>query len=210
MSVVTIIKKFSNLLISKPQPTLTLVIMLSIFGPLVILSGGIWDAISHFLKEPEFFWTIQHVVVYGGVTMIASAYTGFTMSASGGVLGSILVIRKFVTRNMKKGIIIFLVGCIIQLVFGYADFISHEIFGLDGLVSWSHQPLELGLVLTTLGGFLMIKSLKYGKIKRFVPVSIISLIFSISWLGFNLSLLLGGTILCLPFYEIFSSGFAIL
>jgi len=200
MSAITIIKKFSNLLISKPQPILTLVITLSIFGPLVILSGGIWDAISHFLKEPEFFWTIQHVVVY----------TGVTMSSGGAVLGSILVIRKFVTRNMKKGIIIFLAGCLIQLVSGYADFISHEIFGLDGLVSWSHQPLELGIVLTTLGGFLMIKSLKYGKIKRFVPVSIISLIFSISWLGFNMLLLVEGIIFCLPFYEIFSSGCAIL
>jgi len=200
MSAVTIIKKLSNSLISKPQSVLNLVILLSIFGPLVILSGGIWDAISHFLKEPELFWTIQHVVVYAGVTM----------SSSAGILGSILVIRKFVTRNMKKGIIIFLVGCIIQIVFGYADFISHEIFGIDGLVSWSHQPLELGLVLTALGGFLMIKSLKSGKIKRFVPISIISLIFSISWLGFNLSLLVGGIILCLPFYEIFSSGCAIL
>jgi len=200
MSAVTIIKKLSNSLISKPQSVLNLVILLSIFGPLVILSGGIWDAISHFLKEPELFWTIQHVVVYAGVTM----------SASAGILGSILVIRKFVTRNMKKGIIIFLVGCIIQIVFGYADFISHEIFGIDGLVSWSHQPLELGLVLTALGGFLMIKSLTSGKIKRFVPISIISLIFSISWLGFSLSLLVGGIILCLPFYEIFSSGCAIL
>ena len=90
MSAITIIKKFSNSLISKPQSILTLVILLSIFGPLVILSGGIWDAISHFLKEPEFFWTIQHVVVY----------TGVTMSASGGVLGSILVIRKFVVSTM--------------------------------------------------------------------------------------------------------------
>ncbi len=200
MSVVTIIRRFSNSLISKPQSIMTLVVTLSIFGPLVILSGGIWDAISHFMKEPELFWTIQHITVYAGVTM----------SASAGILGSVLVIGKFVTTNMKKGIIIFLVGCIIQIVSGYVDFISHEIFGIDGLVSWSHQPLELGLVLTTLGGFLMIKSLKSGKIKRFVPISIISLIFSISWLGFNLSLLLGGTILCLPFYEIFSSGCAIL
>ncbi len=152
------------------------------------------------MKEPELFWTIQHVAVY----------TGVIMSASAGILGSVLVISKFVTRNMKKGIIIFLVGCIIQIVSGYVDFISHEIFGIDGLVSWSHQPLELGLVLTALGGFLMIKSLKSGKIKRFVPISIISLIFSISWLGFNLSLLVGGTILCLPFYGIFSSGCAIL
>ena len=200
MSAATIIKRFSNSLILKPQSVLTLVIILSIFGPLVILSGGIWDAISHFMKEPEFFWTIQHVAVY----------TGVTMSASAGILGSILVIRKFVITNMKKGIIIFLVGCIIQIVSGYVDFISHEIFGIDGLVSLSHQPLELGLVLTALGGFLMIKSLKSGKIKRFVPVSIISLIFSISWLGFNLSLLVGETILCLPFYEIFSSGCAIL
>ena len=59
-------------------------------------------------------------------------------------------------------------------------------------------------------GFLIIKSSNNKKLKKILPVSIMTLIFAISWLGFNLSLLVGGTILCLPFYEMFSSGCAIL
>jgi hypothetical protein len=200
MSAITIIRKLSSSLISNQQSIPVLVSILAIFGSVVILSGGIWDAISHFLKEPDFFWTTQHVVVYSGVTMISSA----------GLLGSILIIKKRVDKNMKKGIIVLLIGSIIQIIAGFGDSISHDVFGIDGLVSWSHQPLEFGILLTALGGFLIIKSIKYGKIKKLIPISIISLIFSISWLGFNLSLLAGGTILCLPFYEIFSSGCAIL
>jgi len=200
MSALTIIRKLSSSLISKPQLIQTFIVTLAILGPFVVLSGGMWDAISHFLKAPDFFWTIQHVVVYSGVAMISSA----------GLLGSILIIKKRVDENMKKGIIVVLIGSIIQIIAGFGDSMSHDIFGIDGLVSWSHQPLEFGILLTALGGFLIIKSIKYGKIKKLIPISIISLIFSVSWLGFNLSLLAGGTILCLPFYEIFSSGCAIL
>jgi energy-coupling factor transporter transmembrane protein EcfT len=138
--------------------------------------------------------------VYGGVTMIASA----------AVLGSIFVIKKFVDKNLQRGIKIIIVGSIIQILAGLGDSISHDEFGIDGLVSLSHQPLEFGLVLCALGGFLIIKSSNNKKLKKILPVSIITLIFAISWLGFNLSLLVGGTILCLPFYEMFSSGCAIL
>jgi len=51
MSALTIIRKFSNSLISKPQSIQTLIATLAIFGPAVILSGGIWDAISHFFES---------------------------------------------------------------------------------------------------------------------------------------------------------------
>ena len=200
MSAVSLIQKLSSSFFSKQEFFISLVSILAIFGTVVMISGGVWDALSHIRNEPEFFWTIQHVTVYSGVAMTASA----------AILGSIFVIKKFEDKNLQKGIKIIIVGSIIQIVSGLGDSISHDIFGIDGLVSWSHQPLEFGLVLCALGGFLIIKSLNNKNLKKILPFSIMTLILAISWLGFNLSLLIGGIILCLPFYELFSSGCAIL
>ncbi len=200
MSAVSIIQKLSSSFLSKQEQIISLITILAVFGTAVMISAGMWDALSHIRNEPEFFWTIQHVTVYGGVIMISSA----------AVLGSIFVIKKFVDKNLQRGIKIVIVGSIIQILAGLGDSISHDEFGIDGLVSLSHQPLEFGLVLCALGGFLIIKSSNNEKLKKILPVSIITLIFAISWLGFNLSLLVGGIILCLPFYEMFSSGCAIL
>ena len=200
MSAVSLIQKLSSSFLSKQEQIISLIATLAVFGTVVMISAGMWDALSHIRNEPEFFWTIQHVAVYSGVVMMASA----------AVLGSIFVIKKFVDKNLQRGIKIVIVGSIIQIIAGLGDSISHDIFGIDGLVSLSHQPLEFGLVLCALGGFLIIKSQNNEKLKKILPFSIITLIFAISWLGFNLSLLVGGIILCLPFYEVFSSGCAIL
>jgi len=200
MSAVSLIQKLSSSFLSKQEQIISIITILAIFGTVIMISAGMWDALSHIMNEPEFFWTIQHVIVYGGVAMIASA----------AVLGSIFVIKKFVDKNLQRGIKIVILGSVIQIIAGLGDSISHDVFGIDGLVSLSHQPLEFGLVLCALGGFLIIKSQNNKKLKKILPFSIMTLIFAISWLGFNLSLLVGGTILCLPFYELFSSGCAIL
>ena len=198
MSAVTIIQKLSNTFTQKRL--VGIVSVLAIFGTVIMISGGVWDAISHALQEPEFFWTIQHVTVYTGVAMISSS----------GILGAVLIFKKQSHGTLKKGIKIVIVASAIQIVAGLGDSISHDVFGIDGLVSWSHQPLEFGLVLSALGGFLIIKSISNKPLKKLLPFSTLTLILAISWLGFNLSLLVGGTILCLPIYEMFSSGCAIL
>ena len=43
--------------------------ILAVVGSVVVVSAGLWDAISHILQEPEFFWSIPHIVVYSGVSM---------------------------------------------------------------------------------------------------------------------------------------------
>ncbi len=195
-----LIQKLSNSLFSRTTVLLGIVSICAVFGTLLELSAGIWDAISHVLEEPEFFWSIQHIAVYCGVAMIATS----------GIFGFILMFKKKINGTLKKGIKIIIIGSILQISAGYADSISHDLFGIDGLVSLSHQPLELGLVLSALGAFLILSDPRSKNFSKFRPISIITLILSISWIGFNLSLLLGNTILCLPFYEIFSSGCAIL
>ncbi len=197
---VNVINRLSNSTITKPETLSGLVAILAVFGSVVILSGGIWDAISHLQREPELFWTIQHVSVYTGVSMVTSA----------GIIGIVLLVRNSVKGILKKGIQLVIIGSIIQLISGFVDSLSHEIYGIDGLISWSHQPLELGIVLAALGGFLIMKSRQHTKLKIFLPFSIIALLLLTSWLGFNVFLVFGHVIQCIPVYDIFSSGCSIL
>ena len=195
-----LIQRLSNFSLAKPNNLITIASVLAVVGPVVILTGGIWDAISHLQKEPELFWTIQHISVYTGVSMITSA----------GIIGVILLVRNSVKGILKKGIQLVILGSIIQLVSGFADSLSHDLYGIDGLISWSHQPLEFGIVLASLGGFLIMKSRQHTKLKIFLPFSIIALLLLTSWLGFNVFLVFGHVIQCIPVYDIFSSGCSIL
>jgi len=194
------IQKLSIYLLVKPNNLVSITSVLAVIGSVVILTGGIWDAISHLRGEPELFWSIQHVSVYTGVSMITSA----------GIIGIILLVRNSVKGILKKGIQLVILGSIIQLVSGFADSLSHDLYGIDGLISWSHQPLEFGIVLAALGGFLIMKSRQHTKLKIFLPFSIIALLLLTSWLGFNIFLVFGHVIQCIPVYDIFSSGCSIL
>jgi hypothetical protein len=195
-----LIQKLSNSVLLNPNSLVSIASILAVIGPVIILSGGVWDAISHLQREPELFWTIQHISVYTGVSMVSSA----------GFIGIILLVRNSVKGILKKGIQLVIVGSIIQLVSGFADSLSHDLYGIDGLISWSHQPLEFGIVLAALGGFLIMKSRQHTRLKIFLPFSIIALLLLTSWLGFNLFLIFGHVIQCIPVYDIFSSGCSIL
>ena len=195
-----LIQKISNSSFVKPHTLISVVSLLAVIGPVIVVSAGFWDAISHLQKEPEFFWSSPHVAVYTGVSVTSCA----------AILGTILLARKLIRKSFKTGIILVIAGSTIQLISGFGDSISHEIYGIDGLISWSHQPLELGLVLASLGGFMILKNNENSKLKMFIPFSIVTFLFFTTWLLFNLALIFGHTIQCIPVYEIFSSGCAIL
>ena len=195
-----LITRLTNSTIAKSSTLVSLVSILAVIGPIVIVSAGFWDAISHLQKEPEFFWSPSHMVVYFGVSLTTCA----------AIMGSILIIRKSVHGSLKTGIKLVIVGSILQIVSGFGDSLSHDVFGIDGLVSWSHQPLELGLVLASLGAVLILKNREYTKLKIFLPFSIVAFLFFTTWLIFNLVLFFGHTIQCIQIYEIFSSGCSIL
>ena len=195
-----LLQKFSNSLTVKTTTLVSVISILAVIGPVVIVSAGFWDAISHILQEPEFFWSPSHIVVYSGVTMTAMAAT----------MGLVLLVRKSVHGSLKTGINLVIIGSIIQIISGFGDSLSHDLYGIDGLISWSHQPLELGLVLASFGAVLIIKNREHTKLKFFLPFSIIAFLFFSTWLIFNIVLTFGHTIQCIQIYEIFSSGCSIL
>lgn len=196
----TLIQRLSDSVLVRPNSLLFIACILSILGTLVVLAGGVWDASSHALKEPEMFWSIQHIAVYTGVSMIGSA----------AIVSAIMIAKNYLPKILHKGPKTIIASSVILIVSGFGDSLSHDMFGIDGLISWSHQPLEFGLVLASLGGFFLIKSHNMPKLGFLQPISIVTVLLSASWLGFNLFLLVGATIMCIPIYQIFSSGCAIL
>ena len=190
----------SNTLISNRKSIIDVISILAVSGTAIELLAGIWDATSHLMREPDLFWTTQHIAVYAGVGMI-------TCSA---ILGSIILITNPQNVLIKKGLKILIVGILLQITAGYADSISHEVYGVDGLVTISHLVLETGLLLSALGGFLVLSNSAKTRPKKIIQLAIASVLFSSTWIGFNLVLLFGFVALCLPVYEVFSSGCAVL
>ena len=197
---ITLLEKVSNRLYLKSNSQLTIISILAVTGPLVILIAGIWDAINHIQNEPEFFWSDPHIVVYTGVTMVAIAS-----------IFSINLLRKNSIHGiLKRGLQLVIIGSIIQVISGFGDSISHDMFRIDGLLSLTHQPLEIGIVLSALGGFLIIKSRQNTNLKTFLPFSIITFLLMTTWLAFNFALYFGHYVQCMPIHLIFSSGCSVL
>ncbi|MDC0168889.1 hypothetical protein OAI77_04570 [Candidatus Nitrosopelagicus sp.] len=196
----TLLEKVSNRLCLKSNSQLSIISILAVTGPLIILVAGIWDAINHIQNSPEFFWSDPHIVVYAGVTLVAVASL-FSIN---------LLIKNSITGILKRGLQLVIVGSIMQIVSGFGDSISHDMFGIDGLLSLTHQPLEIGIVLSALGGFLIIKSRQNTNLNAFLPFSIVTFLLMTTWLAFNFALYFGHYIQCMPIHLIFSSGCSVL
>ena len=196
----TLLEKVSNRLCLKANSQLSIISILAVTGPIIILVAGIWDAINHIQNSPEFFWSDPHIVVYAGVTLVAVASL-FSIN---------LLIKNSINGILKRGLQLVIVGSIIQIVSGFGDSISHDLFGIDGLLSLTHQPLEIGIVLSALGGFLIIKSRQNTNLRAFLPFSIVTFLLMTTWLAFNFALYFGHYIQCMPIHLIFSSGCSVL
>ena len=195
-----ILGKVFNYLSLASNSQLVIISTLAVIGPLVILVAGIWDAINHIQNSPEFFWSVPHIVVYSGVFMVAIA----------AVFSINLLMKNSIHGILKRGMQLVIIGSVVQIISGFGDSISHDVFGIDGLLSLTHQPLEIGIVLSALGGFLIIKARQNSNLKIFLPFSIITFLLVTSWLGFNFALYFGHYVQCIPIHLIFSSGCSIL
>ena len=196
----TLIEKVSDRLCLKSNTQLSIISILAVTGPVIILIAGIWDAINHIQNEPEFFRSDPHIVVYAGVTLVGVAAL-FSVN---------LLIKNSIQGILKRGLQLVIIGSIIQFVSGFGDSISHDMFGIDGLLSLTHQPLEIGIVLSALGGFLIVKSRQNSNLEIFLPFAIVTFLLMTAWLAFNFALYFGHYIQCMPIHLIFSSGCAIL
>jgi hypothetical protein len=86
-----LISRLTHSFLAQTSILVSFVSILAVLGPIITVSGGFWDAISHLLKEPELFWTIQHITVYFGISLISTA----------AIMGIILVIILWYFFNLN-------------------------------------------------------------------------------------------------------------
>ena len=130
-----------NDIFSKKHSMTTIITMLIIAtcGSFLQIAGTSWDVTSHIMQEPETFFTPSHTVLYAGVGLltIAAGTSGFLLIRNNELRG-----RSFATP-MK----LLIIGSTISLAAGPSDFLWHESFGVDGLLSPPHLALITGMLI---------------------------------------------------------------
>ncbi|WP_016939564.1 MULTISPECIES: hypothetical protein [Nitrosopumilus] len=161
-------------------PTITFLVTL--VGTTLSMWGASWDITSHLLRIPETFFTPSHGVLYLGVGV----------SLIGAILGIILHVRQKEIRkkSFALGFKLIIIGVVMQIIAGPGDFLWHEAFGIDGLLSPTHITLALGILTGLVGaviGFSRIKfhlSEKSNFLNIVLPITFGTFWFSIMWLIF--------------------------
>jgi hypothetical protein len=130
-----------NDIFSKKHNMTAIIIMLIIAtcGSFLQIAGTSWDVTSHIMQEPETFFTPSHTVLYAGVGLltIAAGTSGFLLIRNNELRG-----RSFATP-MK----LLIIGSTMSLAAGPSDFLWHETFGVDGLLSPPHLALITGMLI---------------------------------------------------------------
>ena len=117
------------------------ILMMATAGSLLQIGGTSWDVTSHLMLEPETFFTPSHTVLYTGI--------GLLTIASG--IGIILFRNKENRRNSyATAFKLLVIGSAVSLVAGPSDFLWHETFGVDGLLSPPHLALITGMLINSI------------------------------------------------------------
>lgn len=121
------------------------ILIVSSIGSLVQISGGSWDVTSHILQEPESFFTPSHTMLYTGVGLIS-------LSA---LLGCILMRSHEIKNTPVAGAFkLLVIGSLLAVIAGPFDFLWHNTFGFDGLLSPSHVTLVTGMLVNSVAVFM--------------------------------------------------------
>ena len=133
-----------NDIFSKKHNMTVIITMLIIAtcGSFLQIAGTSWDVTSHIMQEPETFFTPSHTVLYAGVGLltIAAGTSGFLLIRNNELRG-----RSFATP-MK----LLIIGSTMSLAAGPSDFLWHETFGVDGLLSPPHLALITGMLINAI------------------------------------------------------------
>jgi hypothetical protein len=117
------------------------ILMMATAGSLLQIGGTSWDVTSHLMLEPETFFTPSHTVLYTGI--------GLLTIASG--IGIVLFRNKENRRNSyATAFKLLVIGSAVCLVAGPSDFLWHETFGVDGLLSPPHLALITGMLINSI------------------------------------------------------------
>jgi len=107
-------------------------------GSFIQITGASWDVTSHLLLIPETFFTPSHILLYSGVGLLVVC----------SVFAVYLLRKHPELRRMTFAISLkmIIVGSTVSILSGPADFLWHQAFGVDGLLSPTHLALVSGML----------------------------------------------------------------
>jgi hypothetical protein len=154
------------------------VLLLATVGVLVQTEGASWDVTSHLLGRPETFFTPSHAMLYTGVALlIISATIGAHLLRKNN--------KEIRTKSFSTAFKLLIIGSVISLVAGPSDYIWHQIFGVDGLLSPTHLTLVTGMLINSiaivLGLARIIVHIPTTRERRLIKVAMIPA-FAAMWL----------------------------
>jgi hypothetical protein len=157
-------------------------------GSFMQIAGTSWDVTSHIMEEPETFFTPSHAVLYAGIGLL-------TIAAG---ISVILLIRNNELRgkSIATPLKLLIIGSTVSLVAGPSDFLWHETFGVDGLLSPPHLALITGMLInavaTVLGLARIAVSITSPSRQRLIKAAMVpafaALWFTTTWYVYMFSL----------------------
>src|ERR687891_1162685 len=116
-------------------------LIIGTLGAFLQIGGTSWDVTSHLMLEPETFFTPSHTVLYSGIGLLV---------LSAGIGGFVLLRNKEIGgKSYTVAFKLLIVGSAVSLVAGPSDFLWHEEFGVDGLLSPPHLALITGMLINS-------------------------------------------------------------
>ena len=149
------LKIFSQNLVS----LYVLILILATAGSLMQISGTSWDVTSHLMFKPETFFTPSHALLYSGIGLITIAT----------VLITFLYIKNkhsITNASAKNSFQLLLIGSVVSIISGPADYLWHQTFGIDGLLSPTHISLMTGMLITSIGVVIGLARIKIPSTKK--------------------------------------------
>ena len=118
-----------HLLVSNAINVSLAALIIATAGAFLQIGGTSWDVTSHLMLKPETFFTPSHTVLYTGVGLL-------TISAV--LAGTLIKNKDLRTKSFFSSFKLIIIGSAISIVAGPSDFLWHEKFGIDGLLSPPH------------------------------------------------------------------------
>jgi hypothetical protein len=134
--------RIDSLIRSHPITVSMAVLIIATVGAFVQTEGASWDVTSHLLRRPETFFTSSHIMLYAGVSLLI---------ISAAISAHLLLKNKEIrTKSFTTAFKLLIIGSVISLVAGPSDYLWHQIFGVDGLLSPTHLILVTGMLINSI------------------------------------------------------------
>jgi hypothetical protein len=134
--------RIDSLIRSHPITVSMAVLIIATVGAFVQTEGASWDVTSHLLRRPETFFTSSHIMLYAGVGLliISAAISAYLLLKN----------KEIRTKSFSTALKLIIIGSVISLVAGPSDYLWHQIFGVDGLLSPTHLILVTGMLINSI------------------------------------------------------------